>query len=445
MRAALASLFRSTETRRPGLSTTTAQAEAIYLPSAEPGLGTRGVLIGKELYSGQGVVYDPFEMYGDALPGPNALILGDVGNGKSALTKTYLLRQIRFGRQVAVLDSKNQRGEGEYAKLARALGATPIRLVPGADSHSDRGRVRLNPLDPAIAPDRQLSLLRTIAQVALDRRLEPREGDALMRAHARVVDAASATREQPTLPEVVAALLSPTDADALATATTVERLLEDGRDVAIELNRLCEGDLRGMFDGPTTAGIDLDAPLTVFDLSALDADGEALPILMACIGVWLQFVWVRPDGRKRIFVVEEGWHVIGNLYTARLFRRLWKLARGLGLQNIAVVHHLSDLTAGGGAAADAVNALLEEAQTRIVYRQSTKETRSVARDLGLSESAVRQVPDLPRGCALWVVGTQVRLVQHVMTDYERELVLTDDAMQDDLVVPDFDRPVGCAG
>lgn len=406
------------------------------------------MLIGKELYSGQGVVYDPFEMYGDKLPGPNALILGDVGNGKSALTKTYLLRQIRFGRQVAVLDSKNQRGEGEYAKLARALGVTPIRLVPGADSHGDRGRVRLNPLDPAIALDRQLSLLRTIAQVALDRRLGPREGDALMRAHARVVAAAEVTGEQATLPEVVAALLSPTDADALATSTTVSRLLEDGRDLAIELNRLCEGDLRGMFDGPTTAGIDLDAPLTVFDLSALDADGEALPILMACIGVWLQFVWVRPDGRKRIFVVEEGWHVIGNLYTARLFRRLWKLARGLGLQNIAVVHHLSDLTSGGGATADAVNALLEEAQTRIVYRQSAKETRAVMRDLGLSESAVRQIPDLPRGCALWVVGTQVRLVQHVMTDYERGLVLTDDAMQNDepLVVPDLDDElVGSAG
>lgn len=210
----------------------------------------------------------------------------------------------------------------------------------------------------------------------------------------------------------------------------MERLLEDGRDVAIELNRLCEGDLRGRFDGPTTAGIDLDAPLTVFDLSALDADGEALPILIACTDVWLQFVWVRPDGRKRTFVVEEGWHVIGNLYTARLFRRLRKLARGLGLQNIAVVHHLSDLTAAGGAAADAVNALLEEAQTRIVCRQSAKETRVVARDLGLSESAVRQVPDLPRDCALWVVGTQVRLVQHVMTEYERTLVLTDDAMLD---------------
>lgn len=414
------------ETRRPGITTTTAQAEAVFLPSAEPTSGHRGVLIGKELYSGQGFVYDPFEMYGDRLPGPNMLVLGDVGNGKSALTKTYLLRQLRFGRQVAVLDSKNQRGEGEYAKLARSQGVTPIRLVPG---HGDGG-VRLNPLDPAIATDRQLGLLRTITQVALDRRLLPQEGDALMRAHARATNTARDAGRQATIPDVIDALLSPIESDALATSTTVDRLLEAGRDLAIELNRLCEGDLRGMFDGPTTADIDLDAPLTVFDLSAIDADGEALPVLMACVGVWLQFVWVRPDGRKRIFVVEEGWHVIGNLFTARLFRRLWKLARGLGLQNIAVVHHLSDLTSGGGPAADAVNALLEEAQTRVVYRQSARESRAVMRDLGLSEAAVRQVPELPRGCALWVVGTEVRIVQHVMTDYETALVFTDDAMVD---------------
>jgi type IV secretory pathway VirB4 component len=364
-------------------------------------------------------------MYGDALPGPNMLVLGDVGNGKSALVKCYVLRQLRFGRQVAVLDSKNQRGQGEYARVAKAIGVTPVRLVPGAPGV---GNVRLNPLDPAIASERQLSLLRTIAQVALDRRLQPGEGEALLRAHESATSA-TANGAQTTLPDVVRALLQPTTEMADAASTTAEQLARDGRSVAIELNRLCEGDLRGMFDGPTTAELDLDAPLIVFDLSALDADGEALPILMACIGVWLQFVWVRPDDRKRIFIVEEGWHVIGNVHTARLFRRLWKLARGLGLQNIAVVHHLSDLTADGGAVAESVNALLEEAQTRVVYRQSAKETRAVARDLGLSETAVQHIPELPRGCALWVIGQQERLVQHVMTDYERALVTTDDAME----------------
>ena len=34
-----------------------------------------------------------------------------------------------------------------------------------------------------------------------------------------------------------------------------------GLDVALVLDRLVDGDLRGMFDGPTTVGIDLDAPL----------------------------------------------------------------------------------------------------------------------------------------------------------------------------------------
>ena len=62
----------------------------------------------------------------------------------------------------------------------------------------------------------------------------------------------------------------------------------------------------------------------------------------------------------------------------------------------------------------------------------------VGRDLGLSEAAVRSVSELPRGCALWVIGQKVRIVQHVMTEYERSLVLTDDARlpeQD----PQFDR------
>lgn len=53
MTGLLTGLLDRRETRRPGLSTTTTHAEAIYLPSAEPGLGTSGVLIGKELSPGR--------------------------------------------------------------------------------------------------------------------------------------------------------------------------------------------------------------------------------------------------------------------------------------------------------------------------------------------------------------------------------------------------------
>jgi sirohydrochlorin ferrochelatase len=53
----------------------------------------------------------------------------------------------------------------------------------------------------------------------------------------------------PTFPAVVEALLEPTTEAAGAIRTDRATLLEDGRDVALELRRLVHGDLRGMFDG----------------------------------------------------------------------------------------------------------------------------------------------------------------------------------------------------
>jgi hypothetical protein len=427
----LAGLARSHETRRPGLSTTTTQAEAVFLATAEPSLGSRGVLIGKELFSGQGFVYDPFVLYGEDLPGPNVLVAGNVGTGKSLGEKTYALRQIRFGRQVAVLDSKDQQGDGEWAPICRAIGVAPIRFARN-------NGVRINPLDPRILRGRddadddavgQDALLRTIAEVALRRRLTPEEGYALREAHAKVLAGPRPAEAQPTLPDLIDALFHPSQDAAKRTRTTLPRLVEDGRKVALELDRMCRGDLRGLVDGPTSLHVDLAAPLLVFDLSALDSESDALPVVMAVIGTFLQSTWVRPDGRKRIFIVEEGWHVIGNLSTARLFRRLWKLARGLGLQNVAVVHRLSDLVAGADdELRAAIAALLKEAQTRKLYRSDTSELAALARELGLPQAAVRQLPHLPRGCAVWQVGSRIRIVQNVISDYERDLALTDAAM-----------------
>jgi len=61
--------------------------------------------------------------------------------------------------------------------------------------------------------------------------------------------------------------------------TRPERLAVDVRRAALGLQDLCEGPLRGMFDGPTTAGLDLDAKLLVLDLHAV-RDSPAVGILM---------------------------------------------------------------------------------------------------------------------------------------------------------------------
>jgi type IV secretory pathway VirB4 component len=139
---------------------------------AEGGLGDRGVLMGSDLFGGP-FVYDPWELYAQgALSNPNMLVIGEVGTGKSALKKSYLLRQVAFGRRVVSINAKR-----EDERLCQAVDVEPIRLERG-------GLVRLNPLDRRIAGatadarevlSGQLQLLRAVIGAALRRELTPEE------------------------------------------------------------------------------------------------------------------------------------------------------------------------------------------------------------------------------------------------------------------------------
>ena len=70
---------------------------------AEGGLGSDGVFVGQDLYSGSSFVYDPWELYARGLiTAPNLVLAGIVGSGKSALAKSLYTRSIPFGRRVYV-------------------------------------------------------------------------------------------------------------------------------------------------------------------------------------------------------------------------------------------------------------------------------------------------------------------------------------------------------
>jgi hypothetical protein len=410
-----------------------------------PGLGDSGVIIGREVYSGKGYIYDPFQLYGQQLPAPHWLVLGESGNGKSALEKTYVLRQLRFrDRQVVVLDAQGEDGAGEWNLIAEQLGITPVRLDPmAALEHA----IRLNPLDPAITATGQLALLRTIIEVAMGHGLNERSGFALKVAHAQVVEAVTpeTAGRQPILSDIVERLRHPRPESALAMNVAPDDVRAWGLDVALVLDRLVDGDLRGMFDGPTTVGIDLDAPLTVFDLSHIDRNSIAMPILMAIVGVWLEHTWIRPDRKKRIFLVEEAWHIINSPFVAQLFQRLLKFGRRLGLSFVAVVHHLSDVV--DGAAAKEAAAILKMASTRTVYAQKSDEARATGHVLGLPRWAVEIIPTLTPGMAVWDVNGNVQVVKHLVTEAERPLVFTDRAMTEGSArpAPHQDREAGLYG
>jgi type IV secretory pathway VirB4 component len=392
---------------------TTAHLQAVYPFVSEGGFGNTGTYIGKDLFGGA-FTYDAFDLYERGiLTSPNMVVAGQLGRGKSALVKSFCLRQMTFGRRIVVMDPK-----GEYGELANACDSSAIKLSPG-------GPLRLNPLDRRIAEEDRLRLLQAISSAALDRSLIPSERTALERALA-----AASRGKETTIPEVVACLLKPRAEEARAVAATKASLTEWGREVAFELRRLVQGDLRGMFDDHTSPSIDLDGPLVVLDLSAV-YDSDALGILMTCAAAWLQGLLARDASKRTIFVLDEAWAILANLGIAKWLQASFKLSRARGLQNIAVMHRFSDLAASGSAGSQqerVARGLLSDTETKVVYAQPHGEVSATKELLGLTETEASLLPQLERGVALWKVGERSFLVWHRLGRLELSVVDTDQRM-----------------
>jgi hypothetical protein len=432
--------------RFPAHEVTSRHLGSAYPFMVDPGLTDRGVLVGRDLVGGS-FYFDPFLLYAQgALTNPNVVVFGQIGRGKSAFVKTYLWRQLVFGRRAWVIDPK-----GEYGELATAMGVEQLFLRPG-------GNLRLNPLDapPTVANEaverheevarRRGELLCSLASASLGRPLVPAERAAVevsvseRRGSTRAgskVSGGSPTADPLTLPMVVEALMHPTEAAARTLGTDVGRLSEDGRNVALELRRLVSGDLRGMFDGLTSDGIRLDAPLVVLDLSAV-YHSAALGVLMTCAAAWLQSALSSGPttfGGGVILVVDEAWAILSNLGVARWLQSTWKLSRAWGVANFAVLHRISDLDATGSIGSEQqglAQGLLSDSETRVVYGQPPGEVGRAVGMLGLSETEARVVAGLKRGVALWKVGSRSFLVQHRLSPLERAIVDTDARMKPDV-------------
>ncbi len=404
---------------RPGHRCTTRHAQAIYPFVSAGGLGGRGVFVGRDA-SGAAFCYDPWVLYADGvLDDPNAIVLGKLGQGKSALVKTLLWRMLLFGRRAFVLDVKR-----EYGPLCAAAEVTPVSLVPG-------GSVRLNPLTAHPEPHAQLELLRAVALTAVEGPLHQAEAAALREALAVV----RARTPEPTLPAVAEALFAPTAEMAAALRTGPERLAADARRVALALQDLCQGPLRGIFDGPTSPGLDLDARLVVIDLHAV-RDSPAVGILMACATAWMAALLARMaerPGRERLInVADESWKIVQHTGLGEWFQSNFKLARQYGVMNLVVLHKLADLQAAGDAgsrAARIAEGLIADASTRIVYHQDESQVELTRELLGLSRTEARLLSRLGTGQALWRVGSRSFVVQHYRSRHESAITDTDTGMR----------------
>ena len=131
-------------------------------------------------------------------------------------------------------------------------------------------------------------------------------------------------------------------------------------------------------------------------------------------------------------MVDEGWRVASHIGVAEWLQQSFKLCRALGVQNMIVVHRLSDLGAAGAAGsreARIAEGLIADADTKVIYAQPPDQLGALRELLGLSATETELVPTLRRGEALWLVGRRSFLVQHRLSAVEREIVDTDARMR----------------
>ena len=121
---------------------TTANLQATYPFVAGAGLGSNGTYLGRDVHGGA-FCFDPWELYGSGvLTSPNVIVVGQIGRGKSTFVKTFVWRQLVFGRQAWIIDPKGGvRAAGPGVRRAAAAGgARWVRAAQPARHGSGRLR-----------------------------------------------------------------------------------------------------------------------------------------------------------------------------------------------------------------------------------------------------------------------------------------------------------------
>lgn len=386
-------------------------------------LGSEGAPIGPLLtrYGSGEFCYDPWAIYGQPdrfnVTDPSLTVIGQKGKGKSTLVQCYLRRQWAFGRFIRVIDPR-----GEYRDLARDVGGEIIRLERGGD-------MTLNPLE---SPDTRHELLRSVASAAMRRSLNEREP-------ALLNTALDACGDEPILPDVLECLFRPTETMAAEVGTTAHRFAAEARDLAMALQPLCKGDLKGLFDGRTSKGIDFDNRFILLDLSVWWTS-QTLGILMACAMSFLQAQIDRHyrtgdligKPPKSILAIDEAWHILALPGVGEWLRERNKVTRKEGLQLIVIMHGPRDFDAAGDEGARVTKmaqGLVKDCQMFVLFAAGPEDARAIQKLLRLSD-VEREVLEsgLERGCALWRIGEHRFVVSTHATESDLRVTSTDRAM-----------------
>ncbi|MFI5635161.1 hypothetical protein ACIA8E_38630 [Streptomyces sp. NPDC051664] len=371
---------------------------AITAPLVASSTRFPGIPIGKSLLDGRPFHLSPVLTEDSILPSTYCLALGGLGSGKSTTDKIRMRREIlHHDHQAVVIDSFGEDNTGEWGALTHSLGGRVI----------EAGSFTLNPCSTQLPSEVREQLIRSLIAAVEPGALTYQSTHALQHA----LNHPKATN----LTGLVDALVRPEDGRWPAT-----KLAEWGEGVAIGLSRYTEGSLRGLFDGQDATLPPTDLPILTFDFSRLDRNSPAIPSLMAAVSCWAEHVWLRQSTAvHRHLVLEEAWQILLSPATSELIQRLLKNSRKAGLSLEVIMHTLSDL--GDGKARD----LARLCEVAHIGRLNPEEAALTGALLGLPTWAIKEIPNLEPGQAVWKVGPHyVDIIETIRSEEEARLTDT---------------------
>ena len=218
--------------------------------------------------------------------------------------------------------------------------------MSGLDAERLRAEVR----------SRRLALLLALATLIREARISNAEEVILGRA-IDLLDERARGRSAPTVTDVLRVIEEgPDTLRSAARAQTAQRYAGRVADLVFTLDLLCTGSLAGVFDGPTSQPIDLDAPAVSVDISAVKAAGDKL-LTAALLCTWSYgFGCVNAaaalaetgGGPRRSYlgVMDELWRALrGAPGLVEHADSLTRLNRAKGMAHIMITHSLADLDA----------------------------------------------------------------------------------------------------
>ena len=419
----------------PRHASTTAHSCTLYPWGVHGSLGFEGVYLGSDTLGGGGsFCFDAFEAYrifstSGSATNTNMMVMGQPGMGKSALMKSLLYRTASiYGskRFLAICDVKS-----EYTELAEELGIPIVKLAPG-------GLTRVNPMEVRGSAEhrvvRQTAMMQALASGVLKRPLTQVEDVGLWNAVESLP-----TDHTTTVADLVQKLTHPSVELAASARMSVEQFTNDTREMTFALQKLMERSLSGMFDGQSTVDIDPYGPGVVIDISAVQHDEEALPLVMVAATAWLQQILTENTEAKKIQVLDECWKMVSFEATARYLQACWKLGRTFGVANVAILHKPGDLSSQseeGSATAKISAGLIADTAVRVSFQQSTEDLRDYGDLLGFSTAEQYAISDLIRGQSFWKIGTHAVKLSHEIPEggVEAKLCNTDAAILDECLL-----------